>query len=319
LAGAWSKGVRFLSGKAAGHAILLIGLGVAVPLLLQLLIVGRPIAFMNPPAAGGAAAAQAAAAGSAVAVATFIAYAFQLVSYFGSWRLGLARHESLGRAAGFGLLAGLIVVIGSGAALTALSAGLMQLAPAAGIVVAAIGFLLLFATFYTLLAALVAVTATLVLVLAMAFGAATGQVGLAATLVGGSGFVVVILIVVAGLLVWLAARLSCTACVMADRRGLNPFAGIAESWRLTWEEQWRIMGYLALIGLVAALVVIGGTVIAGVGLAASLRGGPSPELGIAGEVIGVLLGIPFAYLTVLVPAGIYRELAGSAAPTEVFA
>ena len=169
------------------------------------------------------------------------------------------------------------------------------------------------------MAAMFGVGIVLLLVVSMIVGMASGYPGLAATLVGGSGLVVVLLIVLAGAMLWLAARFSCMTCIMADRRSVNVFGAVAESWRLTWEDQWLILRYLALIGFGLAAIIFIGLLAAGYGLASIFGDSETPELGIGVIIIGVALGIPFAFLTVMIPAGIYRERVGPAAPVDVFA
>jgi hypothetical protein len=50
-----------------------------------------------------------------------------------------------------------------------------------------------------------------------------------------------------------------------------------------------------------------------------LGGGGVPQPGIGTVIFGLIIGIPFAYLIVLVPAGIYRELSHTVPAAEVFA
>ena len=170
-----------------------------------------------------------------------------------------------------------------------------------------------------MLAALVAVGLTTLLALAMVFGAATGNLGFAATLVGGSGFVTVILIVLSLVMLWLAARFSCVTSVMAERAGFNLFAAIGESWRLTWEEQWVIFRYLLLIGFALFLLVVAFALAAGFGMAALADPAAMPGQEAAGAVVGIAVSLPLALLSVLVPAGIYRELDQGSMTAEVFA
>jgi heme/copper-type cytochrome/quinol oxidase subunit 2 len=105
---------------------------------------------------------------------------------------------------------------------------------------------------------------------------------------------------------------------MADRGTVNLFAGLRESWRMTAANQWRIMGYLALIGVVLCVVFFVFAVIAGAGMMAGMSSGGAPQMGVGTMLFTLVVSIPFAYLTVLVPAGIYRELRGPGA-AEVFA
>ncbi len=91
------------------------------------------------------------------------------------------------------------------------------------------------AAYFTLVVAVVAVGLALMLALTMVMGAATGQVGMAATMVGGSGVVAVVILVLCGVTLWLAARLCCTTALLAERRSFNLIAALKTSWDLTWK------------------------------------------------------------------------------------
>jgi len=321
MGGAWSSGYRFLASRAAGHAIILIGLGVLAPFLLQYAILGS-LATMSPEMIGQTALGAGLAGGTMLLLAMAIGYALQTASYFGSWRLGLGAQKSLAGPLLYGVLAGLfavvlILMVGILAAWAARQFGSSGVAFLA-ILAFLIPVIAVFALFYTLLAALVGAALGLVLCVAMAYGAATGQLGLAATLVGGSGAVAVLLVVLSAVLIWLAARLSCTTCVMAERKSLNLVAAVRESWHLTFEEQWAITRYLALIGVGLALLILAGATVAGATATAFLEeAGPQFETGAA--LLKLAAAVPFAFLSVMVPAGIYREVAGSTMAAEVFA
>ena len=316
--GAWAKGFRFFSGHPGGHALFLIGLAVVAPFLLHYLLVGRSVGMLAGAGAPGAGMTDLSNAGIAMLIATVGGYFFQTAAYLGSWRLGFAPGESLGRALVFALVASLLVVLASMLLVAALGS-LGFLVTALGVFGAICGLVLVFAAFFTAFAVMIGVGLIVLLLLAMAFGAAVGNVGYAATLAGGSGFVVVMLVVFGGVILWLAARLSCTAAVMAERRSFNPLAAMVESWRVTGEEQFRILAYLTLIGLGLVVAAFGFAIAAGIGIAAAGRSGTA-DLGVAGDIVTVLIGIPFAYLTVLIPAGILRELTGATGgAAEIFA
>jgi hypothetical protein len=193
--------------------------------------------------------------------------------------------------------------------------------PFLGLLVGLIPIVLVVAIFYTLPAALMATIASIVLVLSMLLSAVTGNVGMAATLLGGgSGAVVVLFLVLSVALMWLTTRLSCTTSLTADWKSWNLVAAIRESWRLTLEEQWPILRYLLLIAFALAVILIALSLVAGIGMAALVQGGSLAAGGqIAALAIGLAIGIPFAFLNVLVPAGIYRQLTRSAMAAEVFA
>ena len=101
---------------------------------------------------------------------------------------------------------------------------------------------------------------------------------------------------------WLAARLSCATAVMADTRR-QLIAAIRESWRLTWEEQWGIVRYLALIGFAVAAVMVGAAVAAG----SADRFFPGErrraDRRSARSSCGWSAAVPFAFLAVLCPPG----------------
>jgi hypothetical protein len=185
---------------------------------------------------------------------------------------------------------------------------------------------MVFALFYTLPAALLATIASIVLVFTMVVGTVMGNVGMAATLIGGgSGAVVVLFLVMSAALMWLATRLSCTTSVMADWKSCNLLAAMRESWRLTLEDQWIIMRYLALIAFGLAILIIAASLVAGIGAAAYFQGNSSFQgnPGVGGQIVmllvGMVVGTPLAFLIVLLPAGIYRELTRHSLAAEVFA
>jgi hypothetical protein len=320
---AWSFGFRFVAERGWGHASILIGIGILAPVALQYALIGEGVETANPAMLGRLATGPGLAAGTLMAAVLAASYVLQTGSYFGSWRLGLSGPgQSLGGAAGYGLLAGLlsIAVLVAIAIVAVLAVGVFGSSGLAFLVVL-IFFLPLLAAwtmFYTLGAVVVAAALALLLSLAMLFGSAIGQVGLAATLVGGSGGIAVLLLVLSVVTIWLAARFSCTTALMAERRSLNLIAAMRDSWRLTWDEQWAITRYLALIGFGLALLV--GAVLVAIGAGAGLMQGQAmPELGVGAILLQVALAIPFAFLSVMVPAGIYKEVGESDIPVDVFA
>jgi len=87
---------------------------------------------------------------------------------------------------------------------------------------------------------------------------------------------------------------------------------------MTATNQWRIMAYLAPIGIVLCVVLVVFAMVVGAGMMAGARAGNMPAMGAGTMIVSIVVAIPFAYLTVLIPAGIYRELRGPPA-AEVFA
>jgi hypothetical protein len=114
-------------------------------------------------------------------------------------------------------------------------------------------------------------------------------------------------------------RFSCTTSLMADWKSYNVFAAMRESWRLTLEDQWAILRYIVLIAFILVAIVFGIAALAGIGAAAFLQGNAGPLGQVAAIALGLAFGIPLAFLTVLLPAGIYRELTRSTLAAEVFA
>jgi len=321
--GAWSFGYGFFAHRQLLHILVLVGIGILLPLLLQFALFGEIVGASNPAMLTRQSAS--AVQGITAPIVLVAGYFLQILSYFASWRLGFGVGRPAGGAFMFGLLASLVTIgvfalVGAPAiwaGRAASSAGI----PFIGLLVTLLPTLIVVAIFYTLLAALIATIASILLVAAMLLGAATGNVGMAATMMGGgSGAVVVLFLVLSVILMWLATRLSCTTSVMADWKTYNLPAAIRESWRLTLEDQWAIMRYLALVAFGLGIVIIASSAIAGIGAAAFLGG---PDAGSRGQLAGIALGlglaIPLAFLAVLVPAGIYRELTRSSMDVEVFA
>jgi len=323
LSSAWSLGMSFFSGKAAGHAILLIGMGIIVPIVLQMAVTGGAMGMMNPAMMGQNALAGVAGLGGLLTIILLVTYLLQMGSYFASWRLGFGEDEAIVGATTYGLIAAVVMIVAFAVLIFLMVMLSMQMAgtPAAvvPVLLLLIPLLLLFAAVYTLVMAFIAVAMFLMLLIVAAFGASMGSINPAMSMTGGGAVGVLIMLVIALLLFWLAVRFSCTTSAMADRATVNLFAGLRDSWRMTAADQWRIMGYLALIGVVLCVVFFVIAVIAGAGMMASMRsGGGTPEMGVGMVLFTLVISIPFAYLTVLVPAGIYRELRGPAA-AEVFA
>jgi hypothetical protein len=323
---AWSLGYALVTRKALYHAILLIGLAVLGPMVLQFAMLGTLVGSTNPAligTAGGVGAGQA--YGVAFLAATLLGYLLQTTSYFGSLRVSLGRETSLGRALLYGLLAAIMAIVIVFVAIFVGAATFAQMMARPGLmfvlgVLAAAPVLLATSLFYTLMSAMIAVGVAALLLLMMAVGAATGNIGMAATMVGGSGAVAVMLVALSLVWIWLAARLSCTASIMAERKSYNLIAAIRESWQLTWEEQWGIVRYLALLGLGLILFLSAAMIVVGFGAYATLQAGAPPQAGpalLAG--LALLLGIPLAYLGVMIPGGIYRSLYSVTDDAEIFA
>lgn len=276
---AWSYATSFFAGQGANHAIALIGVGIVVPLVLQLALGGG--AAMTDPmsfAGGGGMAAM----GGLMILLSLINYILQTGSYFASWRIGLTGGaEPLGSALAYGLVAALPTLL-------------------LVIVVVLVLALLGFVVFGSALAPMMM----------------SGQPSEAAA--AGSGILMLLLMLLFFLfMVWLAARFCCTGPVMADQRTYNILTGLGESWRMTAVSQWKIFGYFILIGVAFFVIFLILGMIVGVSMFAG--GGVPSGGSMIGLVIGaLLLSIPMAYLQVGVPAGIYRALGGRS-QADVFA
>lgn len=313
---AWGLGYRFVVARPLPYIALLIGLGLLVPGVLQ-----YAAGVMTAPTPDGG---DMSAIHTVIAViVVVVASLMQTCAMFGVLRLGLGERERVGPALLFALLASL-VVLGTAAVLVAFiaaaaaqgdSPALMPFVILAVVVPLFVGL----ATWATVLSALVGIAVVLSLALMMAVGAATGNVEMAATALGGSGLLVVMLLILGAVLVWLAARLSCTAAFMADHKRLNPIAAVRASWELTRDDQGRITLYIALLGLALTILLVAVLMVIGGG-AAMMEGVTEPGTAEIGAlVLMAILAAPFAFLAVLVPAGIYLHLAGERAPVDVFA
>lgn len=317
---AWTKGFGFFSGQAANHAIILIGVGIIAPFVLQFILMGGPMGTMNPTsmmsqmqmgALGGA--------GGMVGmmmVAMIVSYMLQLGSYFGSWRQGLDPAESLAGAIIFGLIAGLIYMLAF-VAVGIVGGILVAMSPVVGALVLIVALLPLFAMIFSTIAAVVAVVLVLVTLFGLAVG---GSMAPNMQFVGGGSILLVVMLLVAFLLLWLGARFCCTAPVMASRKSFNLIEAAGESWRLTSAAQWRIFMYLLLLGFVLMIAFFIVALVVGAGaMASGMQNGGVPQVGMGTAIVGLIFAIPFAYLAVLVPAGIYRELMPDEAAAAVFA
>ncbi|MGB7410517.1 MAG: hypothetical protein WA910_05195 [Sphingopyxis granuli] len=270
---AWSYATGFFTGQAVQHAIVLIGVGIAAPLILQLLLGGGATMF-DPAAMAENSAGLVAAMGTTGVLLGIVNYVLQTGSYFASWRIGLTNGgEPVGAALGYGMIASLPVLL---------------LAVVIVLLLGIIGFLFFGSALMTL--------------------ASGGEPSSSALMgIGVAFFLIAPLFLL--FLVWLAARLCCTGPYMADQRSYNVLAALGASWRMTAASQWKIFAYFILLGV--ALIVI--FMILGMIVGVSLLAGGAPGTGsMLGLIIGaILLSVPMAYLQVGVPAGLYRALGGT--------
>lgn len=303
---AWGLGLDFIRRAPAGHAILLILIGAVIPTVIQFLLVGGSASLTNPAMFGQGAPMALAYGGVAMLAAMAIGYIFQTGGYFGSWRLGLARAE-LGGAIAYGLTAGVLVVLVAGA-IGAVGFGLGQALGFVGVLLLLLIVLPLLASLYSLIVAMMAVLMLFAGLMAAIFGAALVRGNFGS---GAFGAGIVGAIVVAGLallLLWLAARFSCTTSVMASRADFNLFGALGESWRLTGRAQGRIMLYLALVGTVFGIVLFLFTSVVVAGAMRGIGGGGVQPFAVGAILASIALSVFMAYVSVLVPAGIFRAL-----------
>lgn len=309
---AWSQATGFFSGHAANHAIALIGVGIVIPLALQWIIVGNPMAnALNP--AMMADPSMMAGMGMGILFMSLLSYVLQFGSYFASWRLGLG--SSAGDLTGglrFGMIAALVLV---GILLaTLIVAGLLAYAISPWVAFPFI--LLLLLCFVIMYPALFGFLAILFLLIGVFGSYALSSM---APMMGGGaggGIGILMMVLVGLLMLWLAARLCCTAPSMADRDEYLPFEAMKRSWAMTSEGQWRIAGYFLLIGAVILVVAVILALIVGSAFQSMVMGGGVPGFGTV-ILMTVLISIPMAYFTVAIPAGIYRSL-GQADVSQVF-
>ena len=323
IGGAWTHGWRFVAQGTMVHFLILVLIGIAAPLGLQYALIGAPLDSGASPMTSGPALMQMAGA-PLVLLILALSHLLQAGSYFASLRFGFDAQRAPAGAVVYGLTAGLIatLVIAAGY-LVAFFMGRAFMMPETvvlAIIFLALPLVVVYALFFISTAIMGAATIIVLLVFLFVYGLATGYPELPLMAFGGSGLMVVVMLVLSYLLFWLAARFSCVMPLMAQRGDVNVFAAIRDSWRLTSDEQWRITRYLALIGFGVALAVIGISLAVGASTGELMRGGTLGVEGGAGElVLRFLFGIPIAFLAVMLPAGIYRQLVGEETPVEIFA
>jgi hypothetical protein len=267
---AWAYATSFFSDQHPNHAIALIGVGVVVPTLLNMLLGG---AAMDP-ATLTSGMASVAALGSTMFLVGILGFVLQMGSYFASWRMGLAPgQDNVGSALGYGMVAALPVL----------------LVTIAFVLVIGIVMALLFGG--------------AMLPLLMGGDSPSGGQAL-----GSIGMMIFAFPLFLALALWLTARFCVMGPVMAASRSFNPLTGLAESWRMTAASQWKLMGYFLLIAIVIIIISMIFGMIFGVSMLAG--GQPGTGTLIMMTVMGAIIGIPLAYLYVGVPAGIYKALGG---------
>lgn len=310
---AWSSATSFFSGHAANHAIALIGIGIVIPLALQWIIVGNPMSnALNP--AMMADPTMMASMGIGLLVVSLLSYVLQFGSYFTSWRLGLGSNaDDLAGGLRFGLVAALVLV--GMLIVTLIVAGLLAYAVSPWL---ALPFILIMLLYFVVMYPALFGFMMILFILIGVFGsyALSGMAPMMGGNSAGGGIGIIIMILIGFALLWLAARLSCTAPSMADRQEYLPFEAMKRSWAMTSEGQWRIIGYFLLIGAVILVLAVILGLIVGSSMQSLLMGGGVPGFGTV-VLMTLLISIPMAYFTVAIPGGIYRSL-GQADVSDVF-
>lgn len=277
---AWAYATSFFSDQHSNHAIVLIGIGVVVPTVLQILMGGSAAALDPASLASGANAF--AALGATAFLLGIIAFILQTGSYFASWRMGLMPgQESVGSAISYGMVAALPVIL------------------------VFIAFILVFGI------------AIGVLFGGAMIPALMGGDASAAGVAGTAGIVLLAMPLILAFGLWLSARFCVMGPIMAAGRSYNPIPALAESWRMTAASQWKLMGYFFLLAIVLGILSLIVGLVFGV---SALAGGSQPGAGslVLLTIVGALVGIPLAYLYVGVPVGIYKALGGDNA-SDIFA
>ena len=276
---AWAYATSFFSDQQSNHAIVLIGIGVVVPTVLQLLMGGSAAALDPATLASGANAF--AALGATTFLLGIIAFVLQTGSYFASWRMGLTPgQESIGSAISYGMVAALPVIL------------------------VFIGFILVFGI-------VLGVLFGGALIPALVGGDAS-----AAGVAGTAGMVLLAMPLVLAFGLWLSARFCVMGPIMAAGRSYNPIPALGESWRMTAASQWKLMGYFFLLIIVAMILAVVLSLVFGVSMLAG--GGAGTGSVILLTIMSALVGIPIAYLYVGIPVGIYKALGGDNA-SNIFA
>lgn len=322
IGGAWTYGYRFVAQGTAVHFLILVLIGIAAPLGVQYALVGAPIDSNSSPMTSGPALLQMVGA-PLILLTLALTHVLQAGSYFASLRFGFDAARAPAGAVTYGLTAGfiamLVIALGYAVAFFAGQALLMPETVVVAMFVLALPLVVVYALFFVAAAVMAAASIIVILVFLFVYGAVMGYPELPLMAFGGSGAIVVAMLLLSYLLFWLAARFSCVMPLMAERGDVNVFAAIRDSWRMTWEEQWAITRYLALVGFGIALVVVGISLAIGAGTGGLMEGGALGVQGAAGElVLRLLFGIPLAFLTVMLPAGIYRRLTDEETPSEIF-
>lgn len=307
IGGAWSQGFQFVSRGTLVHFLILTLIGIVAPLAVQYGLLGRT--FETSPMAGQ----QVMMVGFSSLLAIALSHVLQAGSYFAALRFGFTDASEPVGAIAYGLAAGfvatLVVAIAYAIAIFGAPAVMSSGSIFVVFMVLMLPLVFVFSLFFISQAIMTGAIIIITLVYALIVAGAP---------VGGAGELILILLVMSGLLFWLAARFSCVTAVMAQRASPNVFEAIAESWRMTADEQFAIMRYLVLVGSGVGLIVFFIGLALGSGAGGFGQGAGLGTGGVGDVVLRLVLGIPMAFLSVILPAGIYQQLNGEETSVEVF-
>ena len=311
IGGAWRAGYRFVGRGLVIQFLILVLIGIAAPLGLQYALIGAPLDAASSPITGGQAMMQMAGVPT-VLLTIALSHMLQAGSFVAALRFGFSRARAPVGAILFGLAAGFVatLVVAAGYAIALFGArGIaspetVELA----VTILILPLVVVYSLFFISQAIMAAATIVSTLLFLLVYGLMNGYPELAAMAFGGSGLLTVMMLVMSLLLFWLAARFSCVTALMAQRRILNIFTAIRDSWQLTADEQGAIFRYLALVGFSIGLLVLGATLAVGTGMGGLLRGGNLGADSTGEIVLRLVFGIPLSFLSVMLPAGIWRQL-----------
>lgn len=116
---------------------------------------------------------------------------------------------------------------------------------------------------------------------------------------------VLIMLVALAPLLWLNARLCLAGPAMAASGSINPFAGLAQSWRMTAPAQWRILFYLLAFQILGFALVMG-VFVGTTALIVGSDGTSWHDRAVTGA--WLLTTLALVALFIAVPLGLYRAL-----------
>jgi hypothetical protein len=319
--GAWSLGYRALAPRLPVHVLILAILGIAAPLLMDIML--REANAAASQTIGGRVA-ETSSERLLVLFGLAFSYMLQSASYFASWRIALGGDRPTVAAIAYGIMMGLLVAglglivnfIGNGAMGQLLDSPAMAYL---GLIAFFLPLALLFALFYTVTAVMMAGVVAVLFILAVVSYGARGSGGVdPANLFSGAGGLSLLALLLSALTLWLSARLSCVTVLLARQGGFNLPAVIGESWRRTAASQWAITRHLALIGGGLAILLVGAAYLLGGVYNFMQPGGILVRSQGLTILIHLAVGLPFALLTVLVPLGICQQVEGVNPTADVF-